>query len=66
MSGLLWVGLGYLLGDKEARDKAILMLKKATQIVDEKVNESIGYSKFSKPSAKLRSTEQRQTVEKVD
>ena len=66
MSGLLWVGLGYLLGDKEARDKAILMLKKATQIVDEKVNESIGYSKSSKPSVKLRSTEQRQTVEKVD
>lgn len=66
MSGLLWVGLGYLLGDKEARDKAILMLKKATQIVDEKVNESIRYSKSSKPSAKLRSTEQRQTVEKVD
>ena len=66
MSGLLWVGIGYLLGDKEARDKAILMLKKATQIVDEKVNESIGYSKSSKPSVKLRSTEQRQTVEKVD
>ena len=66
MSGLLWVGLGYLLGDKEARDKAILMLKKATQIVDEKVNESIGYSKSSKSSAKLRTVEQRQTTEKVD
>ena len=66
MSGLLWVGIGYLLGDKEARDKAILMLKKATQIVDEKVNESIGFSKHSKPDTKLRTVEQRQTVEKID
>ena len=66
MSGLLWVGIGYLLGDKEARDKAILMLKKATQIVDEKVNESIGYTKSSKPDTKLRTVEQRQVVEKVD
>lgn len=66
MSGLLWVGIGYLLGDKEARDKAILMLKKATQIVDEKVNESIGFSKSSKPDTKLRTVEQRQTVEKID
>lgn len=66
MSGLIWVGLGYLLGDKEARDKTISLLKKATRVIDEKVNESIGYTKPSEPDTKLCSVKQRQTVEETD
>ena len=66
MSSLLWIGLGYILGDKETRDKTVSTLKKATRLIDEKINESIGYSKHSEPSVESRPTEQRQVVKKVD
>ena len=66
MGGLLWIGIGYILGDKEMRDKTISVLKKATRIVDEKINESIGFAKSSKLDSKLCSAEQRQAPEKVD
>ena len=66
MGGLLWIGIGYILGNEEMRDTTISALKKATRIVDEKINESIGLVKSSKPSAELRTTEQRQAAEKVD
>ena len=66
MGGLLWIGIGYILGNQEMRDTTISALKKATRIVDEKINESIGFAKSSKPSSKLRSAEQRQAAEETD
>lgn len=66
MGGLFWLGIGFLLGDKEQRDKLMSMLKQATRKVDEKINETIGYSKSSEPDSKLRTTKQRQDVEEVD
>lgn len=66
MGSLLWIGIGFILGNEEMRDQTISTLKKATRIIDEKINESIGYTKPSKSDTELRSTEQRQVVKKVD
>lgn len=66
MGSLLWIGIGFILGNEEMRDQTISTLKKATRIIDEKINESIGYTKSSKPDTELRPTEQRQVVKKVD
>lgn len=66
MGSLLWIGIGFILGDKEMRDQTISALKKATRIIDEKINESIGHTQSSKPDSKLCTAEQRQTVKKVD
>lgn len=66
MGSLLWIGIGFILGNEEMRDQTISTLKKATRIIDEKINESIGYTKSSKSDTELRSTEQRQVVKKVD
>lgn len=66
MGSFFWIGIGYLIGDKEMRDKTISALKKATRIIDEKINESIGFSKSSELDTELRTVEQRQVVKKVD